>query len=195
MTFTRVPAAIIVAALLAMLLAAPALAYQVTQRGNPLQLAGEPPAVGAAAPDFTALDNDFKPVSLSDFKGKTVLISAVPSLATKVCTLQTKRFDEELAKLPPDVVVMTISMDLPFAQKDFCGREDIKGMVVVSDSARREFGERWGVLIPARGLLARSVFVVGPDGIIRYEQIVPELTDQPDYDAALAALRAVEAAR
>ncbi len=120
-----------------------------------------------------------------------MLISAVPSLDTKVCTLQTKRFDEELAKLPADVVVMTISMDLPFAQQQFCGREDIKGMVVVSDSARREFGKAWGVLIPARGLLARSVFVVGPDGRIRYEQIVPELTHEPDYDAALAALREV----
>lgn len=118
---------------LAALLAGPVLAAQVTLKGQPLQLVGEPVAVGAEAPDFTALDNDFKPISLDDFKGKTVLISAVPSLDTKVCTLQTKRFDEELAKLPPDVVVMTISMDLPFAQQQFCGREDIKDMVVLSD--------------------------------------------------------------
>ena len=116
---------------LAALLAGPVLAAQVTLKGQPLQLVGEPVAVGAEAPDFTALDNDFKPISLDDFKGKTVLISAVPSLDTKVCTLQTKRFDEELAKLPPDVVVMTISMDLPFAQQQFCGREDIKDMVVL----------------------------------------------------------------
>ena len=162
---------------------------QITMKGNPVTLAGTPVAVGDRAPDFTALDGSFQPVSLGDFKGKTVLISVVPSLDTRVCSLQTKRFHEELAKLPAGVVVMTISMDLPFAQKRFCGQEDIADMVVVSDSARREFGEAYCVLSAERGLLARSFFVVDEVGVVRYAQIVPEITQEPDYDAALAAVR------
>ena len=164
---------------------------QITIKGKPVTLAGTLVAVGDKAPDFTALDNGFQPVSLDEFRGRPVLISAVPSLDTPVCSLQTKRFNEELAKLPADLVVMTISMDLPFAQQRFCGKEDIKDMVVVSDSARREFGKAWGVLIAERGLLARSVFLVDGEGVVRYVQLVPELTHEPDYDAVLAAVREI----
>lgn len=171
------------------LAAAPAQATQVTMKGHSITLSGETVAVGDRAPDFAALDAGFQPVSVSDFHGRPVLISAVPSLDTKVCSLQTKRFHQELGALPAGVVVMTISMDLPFAQQRFCGQEDIADMVVVSDSARREFGEAYGVLIAERGLLARSVFVIDADGVVRYVQIVPEITEEPDYDAALAAVR------
>lgn len=178
------------AAVAALILAAvPALATQVTMKGHPITLSGETVAVGDRAPDFAALDASFQPVSLSSFHGRPVLVSAVPSLDTPVCSLQTKRFHQELAGLPAGVVVMTISMDSPFAQKRFCGQEDIADMVVVSDSARREFGAAYGVLIADRGLLARSVFVIDAQGVIRYLQIVPEVTDEPDYDAALAVLR------
>ncbi len=187
-----VPATVALA--LAVALALPALAANpgsVTLKGVPLELAGTGVAIGDPAPNFTALNGSFEPVSLADFKGKTVLISAVPSLDTEVCTLQTRHFNQAIAKLPASVVVLTISMDLPFAQQQFCGKEDITSMVVTSDSARREFGKAYGVYIPSRGLLARSVFVVGPEGVLRYAQIVPELTQEPDYDAALAAVRKV----
>jgi len=163
-------------------------AAAVTLKGEPVTLSGKPVAVGDPAPDFTALDDSFQPVALSDFRGRPVLISAVPSLDTPVCSLQTRRFNTELAGLPEDLVVITISMDLPFAQKRFCGKEGITGMVVVSDSARREFGEAYGVYIPARGLLARSIFLIDAGGIIRYVQIVPEISHEPDYEAALAAV-------
>jgi len=169
------------------------LAVAVTMRGDPIALQGDIPPVGEPAPEFTALDGTFQPVALSDFRGQTVLISAVPSLDTPVCSLQTKSFHAAVGELAGDVVLMTVSMDLPFAQQRFCGREDIQDMVVLSDSARREFGDAYGVLIPDRGLLARSVFVVDPRGTLRYVQIVPEITQEPDYDAALAAAREVAA--
>ena len=166
-------------------------ATEVTMKGNPVTLSGKTVAVGDPAPDFTALDGTFQPVSLGDFKGRPVLISAVPSLDTPVCSLQTKRFNAELAELPEELVVVTISMDLPFAQQRFCGKEDIEGMVVVSDAARREFGQAYGVLIAERGLLARSVFLIDADGTLRYVQIVPEVAQEPDYAEALAAVREV----
>jgi thiol peroxidase len=157
--------------------------------GKPIVLVGANAGAGERAPDFKAVDGDFAPVSLSDFKGKVVLISAVPSLDTKVCSLQTKRFNEESAKLPKDVVIVTISTDLPFAQKRFCSTEGIDRIKVLSDSVWHDFGSKYGLVIKDMGLLARSVFVVGKDGRIAYEQIVPELTNHPDYDAALKAAR------
>ena len=189
MTLLRLVLTAAAALAAASLVAAPA--TQVAVKGVPLTLAGPPPAVGDPAPDFSALDAGFEPVGLDSFAGRPVLISVVPSLDTPVCSRQTKRFAAELAGLPDDVAVVTVSMDLPFAQKEFCGREGIEEMVVLSDAARREFGERWGVLIPERGLLARSLFVVDREGVVRHVQVVPELTDEPDYDAALAALRRV----
>jgi thiol peroxidase len=166
-------------------------AAEVTMKGQPIALAGQPVSVGEKAPEFTALDAEFQPVSLDAFRGRPVLVSAVPSLDTPVCSLQTRRFHEALSRLPDDVVVITISMDLPFAQKRFCGQEDIRDMVVLSDSARREFGRAYGVAIPDRGLLARSVFVIDREGIVRYVQIVPEITEEPRYDDALAAVREI----
>lgn len=161
----------------------------VTAHGNPVTLLGPEVKVGDAAPDFAVVDGAFKPVRLSDFQGKTVLLSAVPSLDTKVCSIQTKRFNDEAEKLPPSVVVLTISEDLPFAQTRFCGAENIKNIRVLSDAVHREFGLRYGVLIKDMSLLARSIWVIGPDGRVRYREIVPELTHEPDYDRALAAVR------
>ena len=161
----------------------------VTIKGTPVAIIGNRVEVGLAAPAFTALDNAFQPVALSQFRGKPVLISAVPSLDTPVCSLQTKRFNDALAELPKDVVILAISMDLPFAQKRFCSQEKVHRIQVLSDSARREFGAGYGVLIKERGLLARSVFVVGKDGVLLYKEIVGELTEHPDYEAALAAIR------
>ncbi len=161
----------------------------VTLQGNPVTLLGDQLAVGAPAPDFKVVNGEFKPVRLADFKGKVCLISAVPSLDTSVCALQTRRFNQELASLPASVVVLTISMDLPFAQKRFCAAEKIERISVLSDHVWREFGTRYGILIKDLGLLARAVFVVDGQGRIAYKQLVPELTSHPDYEAALAAVR------
>jgi thiol peroxidase len=161
----------------------------VTLQGNPLTLLGPDLTVGDAAPDFRVVDAQFGEVALRDFKGKTILISAVPSLDTPVCSIQTKRFNDAAEKLPASVVVLTISQDLPFAQARFCGAENIRKIKVLSDHVHREFGERFGVLIKENALLARSVWVVSPEGRITYRQVVPELTQEPDYDAALAAVK------
>jgi thioredoxin-dependent peroxiredoxin len=157
----------------------------VTFKGNGVTLAGSEVKAGDAAPDFTAINQALEPVRLSDFKGQTVLISVVPSLDTGVCEMQTKRFNEEAGKL--GAKVLTISVDLPFAQKRFCGAHGIDNVVVVSDYKDREFGQKYGVYIKELGLLARSIFVVGPDGKVKHSEIVPEITTHPDYDKALAA--------
>ena len=161
----------------------------VTLQGKPIVLLGSEVTLGDPAPDFRVVDGEFQPVRLSDFKGQACLLSAVPSLDTGVCALQTKRFNEEMATLPSDVVVMTISQDLPFAQTRFCDAEKIERIRVVSDHVWRAFGLGYGILIMDMGLLARAVFVVSKDGRIAYMQIVPEVTEHPDYDAALAAIR------
>jgi thiol peroxidase len=159
----------------------------VTLKGNPVTLLGKGVKAGDRAPDFTAVDAGWKPVRLSDFRGKVVLISAVPSLDTPVCSLQTKRFNDEAGKLP-NVQVITISEDLPFAQKRFCDAEKI-GTMVLSDTVAREFGLKYGLLIKGMSLLARCVIVVGADGVVKYVDLVPEITQHPDYDKALEAAR------
>jgi len=161
----------------------------VTMMGDPITLLGPELSVGDVAPEFTGVDREWQPVSLSDFQGKAVLISAVPSVDTSVCSLQTQRFNQEAVGLGDDVVIVTISQDLPFALGRFCGAEGIDSLQVVSDHVDAQFGLRYGVLIKGMRLLARSVWVVGRDGRIAYVQIVPEVTDHPDYDAALDAAR------
>ncbi|MEK7270075.1 MAG: thiol peroxidase [Planctomycetota bacterium] len=161
----------------------------VTAQGHPLTLLGRTPLVGEPAPDFDAVDGEFKPVRLHDFRGEAVLIAAVPSLDTGVCAKETKRFFEEAKALPKNATILTVSMDLPFAQKRFCEQEKMEGARVLSDCVSRSFGLSYGVLIKDRGLLARSIFVVSRSGEIVYEEIVPELSHEPNYEAALSALK------
>ena len=161
----------------------------VTMKGNPLTLVGPDIQVGRPVPDFRVVDMSFAPVRLSDFKGKSVLISAVPSLDTGICSLQTKRFNEEIAKLPEGVVVLTLSADLPFAQKRFCDAEKVDRIKVLSDCVHKDFALKYGVLIKDMGLLTRAIFVIGKDSTLLYKEIVPEVASHPDYDRALAEIR------
>lgn len=161
----------------------------VTLQARPLTLVGNEVRVGEAAPDFAVLDAELNAVRLSEFRGKTVVISAVPSLDTPVCDAQTRRFNQEAAALGDDVVILTISMDLPFAQDRWCAAAGINAVRTLSDHRDAAFGKAYGVLIKELRLLARAVFVVDPEGVLRYARIVPEMTDEPDYQAALAAIR------
>lgn len=164
---------------------------KITFHGNPLTLAGNQVKPGDSAPDFEVLANDLSPVRLSDFAGKVCVISAVPSLDTPVCDIQTRTFNAEAAALGDDVVVLAISMDLPFAQQRWCGAAGIENIQTLSDHRNAEFGKAFGVLIDELRLLARAVFIVDANGVIRYKQVVEELTDEPDYDAAMKAVTGV----
>ena len=161
----------------------------VTFQGNPLTLLGQQIKVGDKAPEFEALDNDLSPVKLSAFQGKVVIISAVPSLDTPVCDLETRRVNAEAAKLGQEVVVLTISMDLPFAQKRWCGAAGVTHVTTLSDHKEAAFGLAYGVLIKELRLLTRAVFVVDRKGVVRYVELVREITHEPDYDAALTAVK------
>lgn len=161
----------------------------VTLEGEPVTLLGPGLRAGDDAPEFMAVDKDSNPISLSLFRGRPCLVSVVPSLDTPVCAAQTRRFNEEVNNLPAEVAVLTISMDEPSSQKRFCESEKISRVKVLSDRVWREFGLRYGVLIKEKDILARSVFVIGGDGRIVYQQIVPEISEHPDYNAALDAVR------
>ncbi|MHC4075902.1 MAG: thiol peroxidase [Planctomycetota bacterium] len=163
----------------------------ITMKGQPLTLSGQQVKAGDAAPDFEAVSNDLEPVNFSSFLGKVCIISSVPSLDTSVCSLQTRKFNEQAGRFGPDVAIITISMDLPFAQSRFCGAEGIKNLQTLSDHRNASFGLAYGVLIKELRLLARAVFVVDRKGIIKYVQIVDELTREPDYQAALDAVREI----
>jgi thiol peroxidase len=164
---------------------------KITFHGNPLTLVGRQLKCGDRAPDFEVLANDLSPVKLSDFRGRVCVISVVPSLDTPVCDIQTRRFNEEAAGLGDGVVVLTISMDLPFAQKRWCGAAGIKNVQTLSDHRDASFGRAFGLLIEKLRLLARAVFIVDAKGIIRYKQVIEELTNEPDYDAAIKAVAEV----
>ena len=164
----------------------------VTFKGNPLTLVGNPVKVGDKTPDAEVLANDLSPVKLSGFRGKVCVICSVPSLDTPVCDIQTRKFNEQAASLGDDVVVLTISMDLPFAQRRWCGSANVVNVQTLSDHRTAEFGNAFGVLIKELRLLARTVFVVDKEGVIRYIQIVDELTNEPDYEAALKAVKEIE---
>jgi thiol peroxidase len=164
----------------------------VTMKSNPLTLVGNEVKVGQQAPDFEVIANDMSFVKLSSFKGKVLIICSVPSLDTSVCDIETRRFNEEAGKLGSDVVVLTISMDLPFAQKRWCGASGVKNVQTLSDHRDASFGKSYGILIKELRLLARAVFVVDKSGVIRYIQIVNEVTSEPDYEAALEAVKGLE---
>lgn len=161
----------------------------ITMKGNPLTLAGNQPGKGEAAPDFEVLDNELSPVKLSSFKGKIRVISSVPSLDTSVCEMETRRFNKEAGNLSSDVIILTISMDLPFAQKRWCGTNGIDRVITLSDHRNAEFGMAYGVLIKELRLLARAVWVIDQEGIIKYIQLVKELTEEPDYEPIIKAVQ------
>jgi len=161
-------------------------------KSNPVTLGGPEIKPGATAPDFTAVDTSLQPVRLSAAQGKVVVLSAVPSLDTPVCDTETRRFNEEAGKLGGNVEVWTISMDLPFAQKRWCGAAGITHVKTLSDFRDRAFAQSYGVLIkdgPLAGLTARAVFVVGKDGKVKHVEYVKEITTEPNYEAALAAAK------
>jgi len=164
----------------------------VTFRGNPLTLVGPALKAGDKAPDFVLLDQGLAPKTLADFAGKFKVISVTPSLDTPVCDLQIHWFNEDAAKQPNDVVVLNISMDLPFAIARFCATGGIKNAIALSDHRDASFGTNWGVLMKELRLLARSIFIVDKQDVIRYVQIVPEQIAEPDYEAALAALKEIK---
>jgi len=161
----------------------------ITMKGNPMTLVGSPVKVGAPAPDFTAVTREMKPFQLSELKGKKVLISVAPSIDTSVCDLQTIRFNEEAAKLE-NAVVISISMDLPFALSRYCADRGIENSVVLSDHKDADFGLKFGYLIEELRLLARGVVVIDEAGVVQYAEVVSEVTDHPDYDRALASVTA-----
>lgn len=163
----------------------------ITFKGNPMTLVGPALNVGDKAPAFTAVDTGLAPVSLADFSGKIKIISAVPSLDTPVCDTETRRFNQEAAALPDNTVLLTVSMDLPFAQKRWCGAAGIERVKTLSDYRDRAFGLAYGVLIKELMLLSRVIFVIDSTDTIRYIQIVPEVTSEPDYAAVLAAAKAL----
>ena len=165
----------------------------VTFKGNPMTLVGPALKAGDKAPDFNVLAAGLAPVNLASSKGKTRLFSVVPSLDTPVCSIQTKRFNDAVAKLPAGVQCYTVSCDLPFAQARFCGAEKVDRMVSLSDHRDVSFGTAYGVLVKELRLLTRAVFVVGADDRITYVQVVPEITAEPDYDKALEALKKAKA--
>ena len=163
----------------------------ITIRGNPLTLIGNEVRVGQTAPDFTVLDNNLEAVDFSSFREKVCVISSVPSLDTPVCDTQTRRFNVEAGKLGDDVIVLTISMDLPFAQKRWCGAAGVDKVHTLSDHRDASFGKAFGMLIMELRLLARGVFVVDRGGVIRYIQLVKEIGTEPDYEPVLDAVKKV----
>jgi len=160
-------------------------------KGAPFTLLGPALKAGDKAPDFSAVDNGLAPVSLASSAGKIRIISSVPSLDTPVCDTETRRFNQEAASLPGNVVVLTISLDLPFAQKRWCGAAGIDKVVTLSDYRERSFGQNYGVLIKELLLLTRAIFVVDSQDVIRYIQIVPEVTSEPDYAAVISAAKSL----
>lgn len=163
----------------------------VTLKGNPIPVAGTLPHAGAPAPDFTLVKADLSEVTKASLAGKTVVLLTVPSVDTAVCALETRKFNEKAAALP-GVTIVVASADLPFALKRFCAAEGIANVVAASDLRDRGFGARWGVAItggPLAGVLARAAFVIAPDGKVRSVHLVPEIAQEPDYDAVLASAR------
>jgi len=159
-------------------------------QGNPVTLSGELPTVGSTAPDFTLVDKDLSDKSLADFAGKKKLLNIVPSLDTPVCATSTKKFNEAMAG-KTDAVALVISADLPFAMGRFCGAEGIANVISLSMMRSHDFARDYGVHImdgPLAGITARAVVVLDADNTVLYTQLVPEITEEPDYDAALAAL-------
>lgn len=163
----------------------------VTFRGTPMTLVGDEVKVGQQAPEFVmhCFDGGMQKVTLADLKGKPSIISVVPSLDTPVCQMQTKKFNQELASCGDRINAWTVSLDLPFAQNRFCGAEGITSLRSVSDYQDRSFGRNWGMLIDELKILARGTFVLDPNGKVVYAETVKEVTQEPNYEQALSALK------
>jgi len=161
----------------------------ITFKGNPLTLIGNQVEVGKAAPDFVAIDTNLSPVKFSSHVGKVCIISSVVSLDTPVCDTQTRKFNEEASRLGPNVVILTLSMDLPFAQKRWCGAAGVDRLQTLSDHRDAAFGTSYGVLIKELRLLARAIFLVDRKGVLQYKELVKEVTNEPDYGAVLTGLK------
>ncbi len=161
----------------------------VTMRGNPLTLVGPEIKAGQKAPNFAVVGKGLQPATLDSFKGKVKIITTVPSLDTPVCDAETRRFNEEAGKLPGDVQILSVSMDLPFAQARWCGAAGVDKVTTLSDFQKADFGEKYGVLIKELHLLARTVFVVDKNDDVTYAEYVKEVANQPDYEKALEAAR------
>ena len=162
----------------------------VTLQGNTFNTSGELPAVGSAAPDFHLVDGQLNDVRLADYSGKRIILNIVPSLDTPTCATSARKFNEKAAGRD-DVTVLVVSADLPFAQGRFCSTEGIEDVVPLSLMRTRAFAKDYGVLMtdgPLAGITARAIVVIGEDGRVLYTQLVPEIADEPDYDAAIAAL-------
>lgn len=159
----------------------------ISMKGNPLTLLGPEIKTGDPAPDFRVMDTDLNPVTLSDLQQKVLIISAVPSLDTPVCDMETRRFNTEAAGLSDEIKIVTVSMDLPFAQKRWCGAAGVDQVLTVSDHQEASFGLSYGVLIKELRLLARAVFILDQSRTVRYVQLVPEVSEEPDYDPILRA--------
>lgn len=165
----------------------------VTIKGTPFTLLGKPVQVGDAAPDAELTTNDWTTVKLSDYAGRVRLINVVFSLDTSICDTQTRKFNEEASKLGQDVVVLTISADLPFAQKRWCGASGLENVITLSDHKAMAFSNAYGVHLKERRTTSRAVFVIDRSGVVRYAEYVPEIASQPNYDAALAVLKQIVA--
>ena len=163
----------------------------VMMHGSPITLIGPQIQVGEQAPDFTAQDTELNDVTLGEFSGKIKLIASVPSLDTPVCDIEIHRFNQKATQLSGDIVVLFISMDLPFAQKRFCSAAEIKNVKSLSDHRTADFGMKYGVLIKDMRLLSRAIFVIDKDDIVRYVEYVKENGSQPDYDSALKAVEEI----
>lgn len=164
----------------------------ITFQGNPLTINGSEIKVGDKAPEISVTGTDMRDISWADFADKIVVLSVVPSIDTPTCQLQTKRFNKEATTLGSDVAILTVSMDLPFAQKRWCGAEGVSNMTTASDYKHRSFGESFGTLIKEMGLLARAVFVIDKNRIVRHVEYVASISDEPNYDLALKAVATIK---
>jgi len=201
MIIFKLPAITLFSSLLAFAAAAEVTALPLTETTNLVMagskyvtLLGNQVNVGDEAPNFKVVTESFSPVTLAEFKHKPVFISVVPSLDTGVCSIQTKRFNDEVANLPADVVMLTISNDLPFAQKRFCKTEKVDNIKVLSDAVWRDFGHNYGLLIKDMGLLTRAIFIIDVDGKIVYKELVGNISQHPDYETALTKLKSLSQA-
>jgi len=164
----------------------------ITMRGNPLTLVGNEVKKGEVAPDFMVLDNSLTPIKFSSYRNRLCIISSVPSLDTPICDIETRKFNEEASKLGEKIQILTISMDLPFAQKRWCGAAGVNKIQTLSDHRDAQFGIAYGVLIKELRLLARAVFLVDHKGILQYTQLVKEISNEPNYDEIWNALKKIK---